>query len=114
MTAALVGFLGGVGGLAVGFGYRFWSTRRDELMAATIATTLRRDASLAAHKPLGDIALLAALWDDHRIALIKLITPGDYEVLSRSIEPASPDGARVAAVFRGLTMLFGVNTKRSS
>lgn len=42
MTAALVGFLGVVG-LAIEFGYRFWSTRRDELMAATIVTTLLRE-----------------------------------------------------------------------
>jgi hypothetical protein len=79
MTAALVGFLGVVVGLAVGFGYRFWSTRREELMVATVAATLLRDA---AQHGSAYAATLSDLWNEQRVALIRLITLADYEALS--------------------------------
>lgn len=105
MTAALVGFLGVVVGLAVGFGYRFWSTRREELMAATVAATLLRDAARASRLEAGRSVALTKLWEEHRVAFIRLITPADYEVLSRDIE--SPRAAsKLADILDRLTALF--------
>jgi hypothetical protein len=106
VTAALVGFLGVVVGLAVGFGYRFWSTRREELMAATVAATVLRDAARAAHHDPADPAALSDLWNEHRVALIRLITPADYEILSRSIKAGSRGDSGAVAVFDRLTTLF--------
>lgn len=100
MITALVGFLGVVVGLVVGFGYRFWSTRREELMAATIAVTLLRDA--AQHKS-ADAAALSDLWDEQRVALIRLITPTDYEILARNIEAGSQADSGLAGAFDRLT-----------
>jgi hypothetical protein len=105
VTAALVGFLGVVVGLAVGFGYRFWSTRREELMTATIATTLLRDAVRASQREADARAALLTLWEVHRAALIRLITPTDYEVLSRAIE-TSDGGLNLVVTLERLTTLF--------
>ncbi len=40
MTAAAIGFLGVVVGLAVGFGYRFWAARRAETAHAMVASAV--------------------------------------------------------------------------
>lgn len=106
MTAALVGFFGVVLGLAVGFGYRFWSTRRDEMMAATIAATLIRDAARAVQEAHSTTASLVSVWEEERAALIRLITPADYEALSRNIDSARPPDSRLTAVCDRLTLLF--------
>jgi hypothetical protein len=106
VTAALVGFLGVVVGLAVGFGYRFWSTRREEMMAATVATTLLRDAARAGQPNDNEAATLSDLWHEQRVALIRLITPADYEILSRNIEAPTRADARLGMVLDRLTMLF--------
>jgi len=106
VTAALVGFLGVVVGLAVGFGYRFWSNRRDEMMAATVAATLLRDAVRAAQHESGYATALSDLWDEQRVALLRLITPADYEVLSRNIEAASRADTGMVLVLDRLTWLF--------
>lgn len=106
MVAALVGLLGVVVGLAVGFGYRFWSTRRDELMAATIAATLLRDAIRATQDDSGDLDVLIALWEEQRVNLIRLITPADYELLAHNIATRSQSDPDVSTVFDGLAILF--------
>jgi hypothetical protein len=106
VTAALVGFLGVVVGLAVGFGYRFWSTRREEMMAATVAATLLRDAARAGRPTNSDAPTLSDLWHEQRVALIRLITPVDYQILSRNIEANSRADARLVMVLDRLTMLF--------
>jgi hypothetical protein len=106
MTAALVGFLGVVVGLAVGFGYRFWSTRREELMLATVAATLLRDAARAAQQDAADAATLSDLWHEQRIALIRLMTPRDYQVLARSIEADAWADAGLVMVLDRLTGLL--------
>jgi hypothetical protein len=106
VTSALVGFLGVVVGLAVGFGYRFWSTRREELMAATIATTILRDAARDVQEGSSD-ATLSCLWDEQRVALIRLTTPaGDYEMLARSIRAVSHADSRLVLALDRLTTLF--------
>jgi hypothetical protein len=105
VTSALVGFLGVVVGLAVGFGYRFWSTRREELMAATIAATVLRDAARDLEEGSSDVAL-SNLWDEQRVALIRLITPTDYEILARNITAVSQADSRLVAVLDRLTTLF--------
>lgn len=106
MTAALVGFLGVVVGLAVGFGYRFWATRREELMLATVAATLLRDAARAAQQDAADAATLSALWHEQRIALIRLMSPTDYEVLTRSIEAGALTDGELVTVLDRLTGLL--------
>lgn len=106
MTTALVGFLGVVVGLAVGFGYRFWSTRRDELMAATIAATLVRDAARSAEREPKSVGRLVERWEEQRGALIRLITPKNYELLARSLGSGLPPDARAAAILDRLTILF--------
>jgi hypothetical protein len=106
MTAALVGFLGVVVGLAVGFGYRFWSTRREELMSATIAATFLRDAARSVQHGSANPDALTDLWDEQRVALIRLITPADYELLARSVRVSSRGETGLVAVLDRLTMLF--------
>jgi hypothetical protein len=97
--------LGVVIGLAVGFGYRFWSTRREELMAATVAATLLRDAARAAEHKSDDATNLADMWEEQRVALLRLITPADYELLSRAVETAGGNTGLVPVLDR-LTNLF--------
>ncbi len=106
MTAALVGFLGVVVGLAVGFGYRFWSTRREELMLATVATTLLRDAARVAQQDAAHAARLSDLWCEQRIALIRLMTPADYEVLARNVDAGAWADAGLVMVLDRLNDLL--------
>lgn len=113
MTAALVGFIGVVVGLAVGFGYRFWAERRDELAQATIAVTLMRDEARQLVRGRqrvldgGSAPSLRAL----RTGLIVQLTPADYSHLADTIDtfeadPTAPDGEQVVAALDRLVQLF--------
>jgi hypothetical protein len=113
VTAAFVGFIGVVVGLAVGFGYRFWATRRDELAQATVAVTFMRDELRQLRH--AESPSLHGAWvrmsRDQRTALIVQLTPEDYLHLSSAIEafeadPNGPSGERVVTALDGLVRLF--------
>jgi hypothetical protein len=74
-------------------------------MAATVAATLLRDAARAVPES-GHLSALSHRWDEQRVPLIRLITPADYQVLSRNIEAASPTDPVLVVVLDGLTTLF--------
>lgn len=59
--------------------------RDEELMAATVAATLLRDAARAVDHT-SDNANLAGVWAEQQVALLRLITPTDYELLSQAVE----------------------------
>ena len=92
MSEALIGFLGVVVGLAVGFGYRFWASRRAELAAAVVNTTLLAETARALSGDPGSTATtlgeLRDIWREARPTLIVLMTPADFERLSAAIASA--------------------------
>ena len=92
MSEALIGFLGVVVGLAVGFGYRFWAGRRAELAAAVVNTTLLAETARALSNDPGSTATtlgeLRDIWREARPTLIVLMTPADFERLSAAIASA--------------------------
>lgn len=113
MTAALVGFIGVVVGLAVGFGYRFWATRRDELAQATVAVTLIRDElkQLMRARSLSLDGVGADMLRGRREALIVQLAPEDYLRLSSAIEALEANaqdssGERVVLALDRLVQLF--------
>ena len=119
MTAALVGFLGVVAGLAVGFGYRFWAGRRSELAEAVVATAVlgeelrslkaTRGSEGGADQPRVPVAgrttkapspelppLYARLqetWREQRRWLITLMRPEDFKRLAASMPGSTGDSA---------------------
>ncbi len=113
VTAAVVGFIGVIVGLAVGFGYRFWATRRDELAQATIAVTLMRDEArqlIRGQQPSFACGSARAL-REKRTALIVQLIPADYSHLSDAIDgfeadPHGTSGEPVLAALEGLVRLF--------
>jgi hypothetical protein len=92
MSEALIGFLGVVVGLAVGFGYRFWAGRRAELAAAVVNTTMLAETARALSGDPGSTATtlgeLRDIWREARPTLIVLMTPADFERLSAAIASA--------------------------
>jgi len=90
MSAALVAFVGALVGLMVGSGITFWSTRRTELAAAAVATSVlaeelrRLRAECDARAPC-DGARVQTAWDAHRNALIGHLRPDDFRALAGSI-----------------------------
>jgi hypothetical protein len=88
MSEALIGFLGVVVGLAVGFGYRFWAGRRGELADAVVSTTLLTETArtlLEDSSPGQSFGEMRDVWRETRPALIVQMTPGDFERLSVAI-----------------------------
>lgn len=75
-------------------------------MAATIAATLVRDAARAAERDPEPAHRLVACWETQGVALIRLISPTDYELLARSLDSGLPYDPRAAAVLDRLVRLF--------
>lgn len=97
MTSALVGLLGVVLGLAVGFGYRFWAQRRSELAGAVVATSVLIDelrtiiaADRAASEPRCE--RLQDTWRAHREALITHMAPANFRAMAASIPREAAGG----------------------
>ncbi|HET7120759.1 MAG TPA: hypothetical protein VFI17_05865 [Solirubrobacterales bacterium] len=87
MTAALLGLLGVILGLAIGRGYGFWAERRTELAdaaagAAALGEELRR--GLEATSP-----SLIEVWNDNRRSLAIHLSPRDYRTLAQAIDHAA-------------------------
>lgn len=75
-------------------------------MAATVAATFLRDAARAAlHEP-DHAAELANQWSEQRVALIHLIAPADYEVLSQAVGSTSLDETGLVETLDDLVALF--------
>lgn len=86
VTAAIIGFLGVVLGLAVGRGYGFWAERRSELAEAAVSTaTLSEELR---RKEDGGPDLMET-WREHRRWLVIHMTPRDYRRLAEAVENAS-------------------------
>ena len=73
-------------------------------MAATVATTVLRDAARDVQQgSSGPAATLSDLWHEQRVPLIRLITPADYEVLAGGIKSVD---SRLVVMLDRLTTLF--------
>lgn len=92
MTTALVGLLGVALGLIVGFGYRFWATRRSELADALVAVTELDEAARRLVETTGEEREendLEGLWEQKGTALIGLTTPSDYRLIAETVAAAA-------------------------
>ncbi len=94
MIAAILGLVGVLLGLAIGRGYGFWASRREELAKATVALAvieeelrLRKGAAEA-----GSRNGLQSAWREHRQSLVIHFSPADYRRLADSVM-ATPDAA---------------------
>jgi hypothetical protein len=92
MTAAALGFLGVVVGLAVGFGYRFWAARRAEtahamVASAVLAEELRALQASQTTGPSHQDERVQAAWREHRRWLIPRMSPADIDTVALSISP---------------------------
>jgi hypothetical protein len=86
MVTAIVGLLGVIIGLAVGWGYTFWSTVRSEFGEAVAATAVLSEA-LRASQTAGEAAddmSLAKAWRKERRALVIHMSPEDFYALADS------------------------------
>ena len=98
MSAALVGFIGVIVGLAVGFGYRFWAARRSELADAVIAAFILSEElrAVAAGQPGvrdADRRRIHEAWSAQCSALIPYMSPPDLRMLAESLRCDESAGA---------------------
>jgi hypothetical protein len=85
MVAAILGLVGVILGLAIGRGYGFWSSRRDEL-AETIVALAVIEEELRNVQARQDPKRLEDAWREHRKWLVIHFSPDDYRLLADAIE----------------------------
>jgi hypothetical protein len=82
VTAALIGLLGIILGLAIGRGYGFWAGRRQELGEAAIAAAAVGEELLNQE---GSSTELQEIWREHRRWLVIHMSPHDYRLLACAV-----------------------------
>jgi hypothetical protein len=88
VTAAIIGLIAGLLGIAIGRATTFWSGRRSELAEAVVAMAMLGEG-LEQLAPGGSEAEAALRdhWNDLRRPLVVLMNPRDYEFLSAAMVP---------------------------
>ena len=88
MVAAIIGLIGVILGLAVGRGYGFWASRREELAETIVALAVVQEelqALQANDHTLRKLGGLESAWREHRKWLVIHFSPDDYRLLANSV-----------------------------
>ena len=107
MTTALVGLLSAIVGLLIGSGFSFWSTRRSELAAASVACSLLSEEVLwltEAAAPTDRDRLLAR-WNENRGALICELGPKDFTRVADAVHNATRPGGELDSLRKTIAAL---------
>ncbi|HVY78535.1 MAG TPA: hypothetical protein VG898_08530 [Solirubrobacterales bacterium] len=92
MSAAVLGFIGVIVGLAVGRGYGFWASRRGELAeAAVAAAVLSEQLRVLRAEGSAENLTIRDAWEEGRRWLVIHFSPADFVFLADAVNAACED-----------------------